>query len=125
VSITSTSDLPAFELWPVQHRDLPGEWVFVPDGTGGGVVVGRVWQVSYSDSWIGLSAHGCGDDRRQRVRSTRQAAAEAVVRAWLAAGQPDARRAAEAARDVRVVKPGDGHKAVRGQRATRTWVDEG
>ena len=100
MSITSTPDLPAHELWPANHRQLPGEWVFVPDGQGGGVVVGRVWESRAAGyrggaSWTGQASHGA--DRRHRVRSTRQAAAEAVVQAWLDAGQPDARKAAEAA----------------------------
>lgn len=94
----STTPLPSFELWPAQG--FPGEWIFVPDGTdGGGVVVGRVWKRDEAADWYyGQASAGCGD-RRWHTRESRQEAAEAVIQAWLDAGQPDARKAAEAAAD--------------------------
>lgn len=88
----SANPFSQYELWPAESR--PGSFVFVPDGHDGGVVVGRVWQSGRA--WYGQAAAGCGD-RRWHVTEACSEAAEVVIRQWLDAGQPDARKTAEAA----------------------------
>jgi hypothetical protein len=99
MSITSTDPhLPDYDLWP-PAADVPGEVIFIPDGEGGGVVVGRVWESGHSTPgnplWIGQCT--LGNDRRHRLRVSRDRAAEAVIREWVDYGRPDdARTSAEA-----------------------------
>jgi hypothetical protein len=92
----STTALPDYEL--VDAESYPGSWILVrfADDPDGGIVVGRIWPGSVPNQWIGQASAGCGD-RQHYVRFGPEAAAGAVILQWLDAGQPDARKAAEAA----------------------------